>query len=329
VKARLAAKRRADRSSRRFPLAVAVSLLAHGCMATAFCIMPTGGGHDKAAPAEYGDLDRPPVRLALVSVQPRTDPVATPDRLQSLAESLSAETEDEEPPEEEAPPSALVQAAPVPPIPPAPAAPGPPAPPAPPANAETKAGATGARPPTGEPLPPTPVAAVGTSGQAPAPALSAPPAVAKAPGPSMASGSGTVLPQATGTGPGGGKEREGGRAKGIAGGLAHGRPNGPAGETARPPRAPAVRTGADILVLPKPDYPPRSRRLGEEGLVLLEVEVLADGRAGKVRVLQAPAYPRLVDAALEAVRKATFKPATLNGVAMPSVVEVPIRFRLD
>jgi len=90
-----------------------------------------------------------------------------------------------------------------------------------------------------------------------------------------------------------------------------------------------VRTGAEVADLPAPEYPRRSRRLGEEGLVLLEVEVLANGRAGTVRVVRAPPYPRLVDAAVSAVRKAKFKPATSEGLPVRSLVEIPVRFKLD
>jgi len=97
---------------------------------------------------------------------------------------------------------------------------------------------------------------------------------------------------------------------------------------AAPPRKRGLPS-AEIVNLPVPEYPPRSRRLGEEGLVLLEVEVLPDGRAGEVRVLQSPGIPRLVAAAIEAVRKATFKPALLEGLPVRSLVEIPIRFRLD
>jgi protein TonB len=90
-----------------------------------------------------------------------------------------------------------------------------------------------------------------------------------------------------------------------------------------------VRTGAEVVDLPAPEYPLRSRRLGEEGLILLEVEVLANGRAGTVRVVRAPPYLRLVDAAVRAVRKAKFKPATSEGVPVRSIVEIPVRFKLD
>jgi protein TonB len=109
------------------------------------------------------------------------------------------------------------------------------------------------------------------------------------------------------------------------------RTGGPGGTTAGQPAASTARaaTFVEIVDLPTPEYPPRSRRLGEEGLVLLEVEVLPDGRAGTVRVLQAPDYPRLVDAAVETVRIAVFRPATADGRPVRAFVEVPIRFRLD
>ncbi len=90
-----------------------------------------------------------------------------------------------------------------------------------------------------------------------------------------------------------------------------------------------IAAGAEVADFAAPEYPPQSRRLGEEGLVLLEVEILPDGRAGRVRILHDPGYPRLVAAAVEAVRKATFKPAMKDGAATRSVVEIPIRFRLQ
>jgi len=95
------------------------------------------------------------------------------------------------------------------------------------------------------------------------------------------------------------------------------------------PGGPIALVGAEVVSLPLPEYPPRSRRLGEEGLVLIEVEVLPDGTAGKIRVLQSPGYPRLVAAAIEAVQKAKFKPAMSQGVPVSATVEIPVRFRLD
>jgi protein TonB len=136
-----------------------------------------------------------------------------------------------------------------------------------------------------------------------------------------AAGQGQGGLESPGGDPGYGRLQGGGESGGGSDG------GGPAGSVAG--SAPQAPSAAEIASLPTPEYPPRSRRLGEEGLVLLEVEVLPDGRAGTVRVLRAPDYPRLVDAAIEAVRSAAFRPATTDGRPVRAFVEVPIRFRLD
>jgi protein TonB len=66
-----------------------------------------------------------------------------------------------------------------------------------------------------------------------------------------------------------------------------------------------------------PAYPPTSRRLGEEGRVVVNVYVLADGRVGEVQVLTSSGYERLDAAALEHVRRNwRFDPATRDGAAV-------------
>ncbi len=114
--------------------------------------------------------------------------------------------------------------------------------------------------------------------------------------------------------------------------AAPGRAEGPSEGSPRPaavvPERQRALVAAEVVSLPTPEYPPRSRRLGEEGLVVLEVEVLPNGRAGDVRILQAPDYPRLVAAAIEAVRQAQFKPATSDGTPIRSLIEIPVRFQL-
>lgn len=83
-----------------------------------------------------------------------------------------------------------------------------------------------------------------------------------------------------------------------------------------------------VLDLPKPEYPRLSRLRGEEGVVLLEIEVLPDGRVGAVRVLQGSPYPRLTKAALAAARAARFQPALRDGQPVRAVVRVPFEFTL-
>lgn len=99
-----------------------------------------------------------------------------------------------------------------------------------------------------------------------------------------------------------------------------------------PPPQEAVRPGvptvAAVLEVPAPQYPLRSRRRGEEGVVVIEVQVLVTGRAGRVRVIEDPGYPRLVEAALDAARQGRYEPATRGGAAVASALEVPFRFAL-
>ena len=89
-----------------------------------------------------------------------------------------------------------------------------------------------------------------------------------------------------------------------------------------------VPDGAADIRLPTTGYPPESRRTGEQGTVVLEVQVLADGRAGEIRVIESPGYPRLVDAAIKAVRKAHFRGAIRTGQPTPNLIRVPIHFEI-
>ena len=75
-------------------------------------------------------------------------------------------------------------------------------------------------------------------------------------------------------------------------------------------------------------YPPQSRRLREQGVVLLEVLVDERGLPAQVEIERSSGYPRLDEAAREAVLQARFRPYTENGVPQSVVVLVPIRFAL-
>lgn len=90
----------------------------------------------------------------------------------------------------------------------------------------------------------------------------------------------------------------------------------------------AARYDAAYLKNPAPAYPSLSRRLGEEGRVLLRVQVSVDGSATAVQVKQSSGFERLDDAARSAVAKWKFVPSHQNGVAIVSWVEVPLQFSL-
>lgn len=95
--------------------------------------------------------------------------------------------------------------------------------------------------------------------------------------------------------------------------------------------APVVppRFDADYLQNPAPVYPPLSRKLHEEGRVLLFVQVSAKGDAESVELRKSSGFPRLDEAAMSAVRKWRFVPARRGAEPVASSVVVPLVFRLD
>ena len=88
------------------------------------------------------------------------------------------------------------------------------------------------------------------------------------------------------------------------------------------------RINADYLHNPRPEYPHSAKRAGQEGRVLLRVQILADGSAGSVSVAKTSGFEALDEAALAAVRKWKFVPAKRDGNPVESVVNVPINFNL-
>lgn len=89
------------------------------------------------------------------------------------------------------------------------------------------------------------------------------------------------------------------------------------------------RFGVSYLNNPAPDYPPTSRRLGEEGRVLIKVLVSADGAAENVQIEKTSGSERLDNAAINAVKQWRFIPAKRNNEALSAYVIVPVKFSLD
>jgi periplasmic protein TonB len=78
-----------------------------------------------------------------------------------------------------------------------------------------------------------------------------------------------------------------------------------------------------------PTYPQQSRRLGEQGRVVLSVLVLANGTIGALSIKRSSGFKRLDKAALHCVKRWRFKPATRAGVALDFTYELPIDFSLN
>jgi protein TonB len=89
------------------------------------------------------------------------------------------------------------------------------------------------------------------------------------------------------------------------------------------------RFGVSYLNNPAPDYPPLSRRLGEEGRVLMKVLVSVDGSASEVALENSSGSDRLDKAAISAVKRWRFIPAKRNNQPFSAYVLVPIKFSLD
>lgn len=97
---------------------------------------------------------------------------------------------------------------------------------------------------------------------------------------------------------------------------------------APPPALPVSAPQFDAAYLnnPPPAYPPVSRRLREEGRVVLHVRVLPDGLPDEIEVQSTSGSPRLDQAARETVRRWRFVPARQGGDAIAAWVRVPIAF---
>jgi protein TonB len=85
---------------------------------------------------------------------------------------------------------------------------------------------------------------------------------------------------------------------------------------------------ANYLNNPRPAYPMAARRMGWEGRVVLNVEVLAEGACGGISVFQSSGHEVLDDAALRTVKGWRFVPASRAGHPVTQWFKVPIQFSL-
>jgi protein TonB len=93
-----------------------------------------------------------------------------------------------------------------------------------------------------------------------------------------------------------------------------------------------VRPGGDvrppeIVTRVEPQYPEAARKVRLDGVVILDAIIAASGEVEAVRVIRS-AGRLLDDAAAEAIRKWTYRPATLNGRAVRVLLTVTVDFRI-
>lgn len=93
-------------------------------------------------------------------------------------------------------------------------------------------------------------------------------------------------------------------------------------------RAPMTISSVEYLHPPKPDYPISAKRAGEQGKVIVRVLVDDKGQPERADIRESAGYPKLDEAARQAVLRASFKPHLEDGRAVPVYVLVPINFNL-
>jgi protein TonB len=105
------------------------------------------------------------------------------------------------------------------------------------------------------------------------------------------------------------------------------------GEAVLPPVAEPVRVAArarpGLVGIGPDDYPEAARRAGEEERMTVRITIGADGAVTDCAVAASSGHERLDRRACEvAVRRWRFAPATEDGIAVPSVQEKRINWRL-
>ncbi|CAM8634655.1 TonB Periplasmic protein TonB, links inner and outer membranes [Comamonadaceae bacterium] len=158
---------------------------------------------------------------------------------------------------------------------------------------------------TKQPTPPVPAPIV-TPQPAPTPLAIAP--SANTPAPSAATPAATASTQSNATGSS----------------------NAPAAPPAppAPPKVELPSSDADYLNNAKPAYPAISKRLGEQGRVVVRVFIDADGQPSQASVKQSSGFDRLDQASVETALKWRYAPGKRAGVAQGMWFDVPLNWQL-
>jgi periplasmic protein TonB len=96
------------------------------------------------------------------------------------------------------------------------------------------------------------------------------------------------------------------------------------------PPGPILVTAPRYRLPPTPPaYPPRAVEFGLTGTVLVRARVTPDGSTEETRLWRSSGHALLDAAALAAVRRWAFEPASVEGRRVEAWVEVPVHFRLN
>ncbi len=94
------------------------------------------------------------------------------------------------------------------------------------------------------------------------------------------------------------------------------------------PKIELPSTKADYLNNPAPAYPSASKRMGEQGLVIVRTLIGTDGSAQRAEVRISSGFERLDKVAVETVLQWRYVPGKRNGVPEAMWFDVPIHFQL-
>ena len=78
----------------------------------------------------------------------------------------------------------------------------------------------------------------------------------------------------------------------------------------------------------KPDYPKGARQRGEQGDVILEIRVNAEGTVDDVKVATSSGFAELDEAAVKAAKSAKFSPARSGRESVASTARLKLQFKL-
>ena len=95
------------------------------------------------------------------------------------------------------------------------------------------------------------------------------------------------------------------------------------------PKVELPSSDADYLHNPKPPYPPLSKRLGEQGKVVVRTLIGADGVPQKAEIKHSSGFERLDQSALATALRWRYVPGKRAGVAEAMWFNVPFSFVLE
>ena len=94
-----------------------------------------------------------------------------------------------------------------------------------------------------------------------------------------------------------------------------------------------INIGEELSVIcaerPAPAYPSQSRRVGESGVVMVQVELDESGNVFAAKISSSSGYSRLDEAALSAVRTWHCTPARRNGQNVRAIALQPFKFLIQ